>query len=93
MDDTTPEMAEKMREMMRQKTPIERWEMGSSMFDASQELVTRFILEENPGISAAELKQELFLKFYKDDFSPAEREKILKHFENVSDEKFNSLVR
>ena len=33
MDDTTPEMAEKMRELIRAKSPIERLKMGSSMHE------------------------------------------------------------
>jgi hypothetical protein len=48
-------------------------------------IVTQAILRENPNISKTELKQQLFLKFYKDDFSPEEREKILKHFAQRSE--------
>ena len=83
MDDTSPEIAEKMREMMREKTPTERVKMGFSMIETSRYLVTRFILENNPHISKAGLQKELFLKFYENDFGAAEREKILAHIEKV----------
>ena len=77
MDDTTPEISEKIREMIRGKTPLERLEMGCSMFETSRQLITRAILEENPQISEKGLKQQLFLRFYGNDFDEQEREKIL----------------
>jgi hypothetical protein len=79
MDDTPPHIAQKMCEMIQLKLPIERFEMGCSMYETSRYLVIRSILEHNPHISEVELKQELFLKFYRDDFDPVQREKILKY--------------
>jgi hypothetical protein len=81
MDDTTPEIAEMMREMIRMKSPTERVKMGCSMYETSKHLIIRAILENNPGISEVGLRQELFLRFYGNDFNPIEREKILKHLE------------
>ena len=83
MNDTTPEMEEKMREMMATKTPDERLQMSYSMHATSKLLVTHAILRENPSISKLDLKKELFLKFYKDDFSLEEREKILAYFDET----------
>lgn len=82
MDDTSPKMAEKMREMIRKKTPSERLEMGCSMYETSKYLITRAILEANPEISKGDLKRELFLKFYGDDFDPETCEKIIKHLQH-----------
>lgn len=59
MRDTTPEMEEKMREMIRMKSPIERLKMGCSMYDTSKRLVPRAILEDHPDIS-----QRIFDKNY-----------------------------
>ncbi len=84
MDDTTPEMAEKMRELIRAKSPIERLKMGSSMHETSRRLIIDAILRENPDISPAELRKELFLSFDRDDFSPEEREKILEELGKVN---------
>ena len=81
MNDTTPEIEMKMRELIAQKTPQERLEMGSSMFDTSVFLIKRFILQENPNISEVEMKQQLFLKLYRDDFTPEQIEKIFKYFQ------------
>jgi len=77
MDDTSPEIKEKMIEMIQAKTPEERAKMGSSMYDTARALIVRAILEENPDISLAGLRQQIFLKFYGDDFDPATRDKIL----------------
>jgi hypothetical protein len=84
MEDTTPEIAEKIREMIRAKSPSERAMMGCSMYETSRYLVTRGILEQNPMISKAELRKELFLKFYGSDFTLEEKERILKHLEETA---------
>lgn len=81
MNDTSPEMAKKMLEMIQGKSPIERFKMGCSMYDTSRYLVIRGILENNPNISEIDLRKELFLKFYHDDFNSIEIQKILKHLE------------
>jgi hypothetical protein len=83
MDDTTFEMAEKMREMCSLKTPAERFKMGCSMYDTSRYLVTHAILRNNPGISKADLQKELFLSFYRDDFTLTQREEIIAHLEKI----------
>jgi hypothetical protein len=80
MDDTTLEITEKVCELFQKKTPIERLKMGCSMYETSKYLVTRAILENNPDISAEGLRQELFLKFYANDFDLESQEKILDHF-------------
>lgn len=83
MNDTTLEIAEKMREMCRLKTPEERFKMGCSMYQTSRYLVTQSILKSNPTISKAGFQKELFLSFYRDDFSLVEQEKIIAHFEKI----------
>ncbi len=81
MNDTSPEMHKKMHELIRQKTPEERAKMGWSMYLTSRYIITQVILQKKPDITPAELRKELFLAFYKNDFSPAEREKILHYLE------------
>lgn len=83
MDDTSIEMAEKMREMFRNKTPTERHNMAWSMYEASRYLIVRSILEHNPNISKAAFQKELFIKFYGNDFDSAEQEKIFEHFNRI----------
>lgn len=77
MDDTSFEIAEKIREMIRLKTPDELLKMTYSMYATSRYLIVRSILEENPNISNSDLRCEFFLKFYGKDFSPEQREKIV----------------
>jgi hypothetical protein len=57
--------------------------LGCAMTGLYRARVRGDILRENPNISKANLKKELFLKFYKDDFSPEERERILNYFDKA----------
>ncbi len=77
MKDTSFEMEEKVREIIRQKTPQERLEMASSMFALSRQLVIQAILRETPEISDSELRLEFFVKFYGQDYTKEELQKIL----------------
>jgi hypothetical protein len=81
MDDTTPEIAAKVREMIRAKSPTERLQMGWSMYLTSKYLVTQGILAQKPDLSPTELKKELFLRFYGNDFDEKTCTKILAHLE------------
>ena len=79
MNDTDPKMKAKMIEMIVKKTPEQRLAMGCSMYDFAKQLATSSILQKNPGISRTDLKQELLLRFYGQDFDETERKKILTH--------------
>jgi len=81
MNDTSPQIAEKIREMICKKTPEERLKMGCSMYDFSKQLVTYSLLETRPGLSPRELRRELFLRFYGNDFDSTTREKIITHID------------
>lgn len=81
MRDTPPEITQKMCEMIRKKSPTERLKMGESMYETSKYLVIRAILEDNPQISKADLRKEIFLKFYGNDYDPIQQEKIIKHLQ------------
>lgn len=61
MDDTTPEVKKKMREMMRARTGAERVIMGASMFDAARRLIIASLPKD---ITAEELKRRLFERTY-----------------------------
>ncbi len=84
MRNTTREMEYRMCEMIQAKLPIERLKMGCSMYETSKYLITRAILEDHPNISKVNLRKELFLRFYGSDFDPINREKILKHLEQLT---------
>ena len=84
MNDTSPEMAQKMREMLKEKSPEQRLIMGCNMTATSKYLVSEAIKRSNPGISLAGLRQELFIKFYGNEFSPMEKVRILNHLEKTT---------
>ena len=84
MNDTSDEMNRKMCEMIQQKLPIERLKMGCSMYDMSKRLVVQAILKNNPHLSAADLRQEIFQKFYGNDFTPETSAKIIKHLRSYT---------
>lgn len=83
MRDTSPGVEQRFRELMRKKTGQERLLMGLSMFDASKSIVTASILAEEPDIQEQDLRIRLFLRFYKNDYNQAERERIIKYLKNV----------
>lgn len=83
MNDTSPEMDAKMRELMRAKSPSERAQMGWSMFITSRILVREAILRENPTISEVDLRKEFFLKFYGDDCSQEMKDLFFKYVEQT----------
>lgn len=55
MDDTSPDIAQKIREMIQMRSPIERLKMGCSMYETSRYLIIRGIMEKNPHISKSAL--------------------------------------
>ena len=78
MRDTTPEMKKRFHLMLRQKTGEERLRMGCSMYETAKRLVVSSILDKDPNASPAELRRQMFLRFYGTEFSPEKREHILK---------------
>jgi len=59
--DTTPEIAEMVRQKLMARSPEERFIMGVRMFDAAREMV----LASLPvGLSPEEVKRQLFQRLY-----------------------------
>lgn len=61
MNDTTPEIAEKVHEMMMARTGAERLIMGSAMFDLARKIVLASLPKD---LSDEELKRRLFERIY-----------------------------
>lgn len=76
MNDTPPSIEAKMDELLRSRTPEERMRMGASMFDAARAMALAGIRRDHPELGAAGIRRALFLRFYGDDFDPAQRERI-----------------
>ncbi|MFB0552470.1 MAG: hypothetical protein ACETWQ_04060 [Phycisphaerae bacterium] len=77
MLDTHPDIAIRFRELMMCKSGEERLLMGCSMYDTAKKIVYSAIYNSRPGITDAEIKREIFLRFYGQEFSEADREKLL----------------
>lgn len=61
MNDTTPEIAEKVHEMMMARTGAERLIMGSAMFDLARKIILASLPRD---LSEEELKRRLFERIY-----------------------------
>ena len=72
MNDTSPEMDKRFQEMIMAKSGQERLLMGFSMFETARRQVIATIKGGN-----ADIKKELFVRFYGADYSQEEMEKIL----------------
>lgn len=81
MNDTSPEMQARFEEMLMARSGSERVRMACDMHETAKRLVLASLLEENPDATPADLRKGLFLRFYGDDFSPEEIERILAHLE------------
>ena len=70
-------MEKRYCDMLMQRSGEERLKMGCLMYDAAKEIVKSSILHESPGLTAGELKEKIFLRFYGPDFSEAQKQKII----------------
>ncbi len=78
MNDTTAEMDMLLDRLMMEKTGTDRLKMGFSMFNFARKQVETSIISANPKADGKEIKRELFFRFYGQDFTFPEREKILR---------------
>ena len=77
MRDTKPEIEEKFKKMIMQKSNEERLIMGCEMFDDAMQIVRSSILNDHPDIDSAELLKQIFYRFYVNDFSKPDLDKIV----------------
>jgi hypothetical protein len=77
MDDTPENVKQLYNEMLMSKSPAERFKMAGRMFDAAKKLVIAGIFKERPDIGESQLRAEIFLRMYGNDFSPVERDRIV----------------
>jgi len=78
MNDTPPEVAAFFQKLLMAKSGQERLEMGFSMFNMAREQVLASISRDHPDADEKEIRKRIFLRYYENDFSPEEQEKILK---------------
>jgi len=78
MDDTPENIKQLYMQMLMSKSPSERFMMAVRMFDTAKKLVVAGILRGNPDINEPQLRAEIFLKMYGNEFSHQERERIMR---------------
>ena len=77
MFDTHPDITIRFRDLIMSKTGQQRLLMGCSMYDTAKQIVRSAIYNNRPEITEEEIKKEIFLRFYAQDFSRFDREKFL----------------
>ena len=78
MNDTTQSVEIRRARMIASKSPEERLRMASSMFDAARELVESGIRSKYGNLSRSQMRFQVFLRFYREDFSASEIETVMK---------------
>ncbi len=77
MNDTHPTIAALLKKRMAEKTGEERFLMGCDMYDTAKQIVVSSILHEHPAANTDFVRQNVFLRFYGDEFPPKQRGKIM----------------
>ncbi|NIM11032.1 MAG: hypothetical protein GTO45_03520 [Candidatus Aminicenantes bacterium] len=78
MKDTSKKMERIYNDMLMRKTPEERVKMCFSMLGTARRIVLSTITDKK------NWRKEMFLRFYGDEFTPSQKEKILSTLENFS---------
>lgn len=79
MNDTDPKIETRIRTMIQQKSGSERFLMGCSMYETAKLLVLSSIRAKYPHISPGQLKYEILLRFYMEDFDSEQLQKLKKY--------------
>ena len=72
-----------MQNLVQAKSFEQRLIMGCSMFDCSKQLVINAILREAPNLAPSQLRAEVFLKFYGNEFDSEHSGKIVRHLNGI----------
>lgn len=84
MNDTTPDIEKRIAAMMAERSPAQRLQMASDMFDAGRELLRAGLKNMNPSLTEEQLRGQVFLRLYGDDFRPEEIKRIMACIPNMA---------
>jgi len=84
MNDTPPEIDERYRAMLLQRTGEERLIMGCAMRDTARALVEASLREQDPNATVETIRTGVFLRFYGHEFDRETRAKILAAIEQAA---------
>lgn len=79
MNDTDPRVDAVYRRMLMAKSGEERVRMACSMHATAKAIALASLRASHPKASEAELRGLLFLRFYREDFTEEQRQKIHEH--------------
>ena len=77
MNDTNSEIDAKFCKMIMLESGERRLLMGCSMFDSARQIVRSSIYNKHPDITESQMKKEIFLRFYGQEFTTEDKKKIL----------------
>jgi hypothetical protein len=78
VNDTKPDVEERLRALYAARSVAERVEMATSMFGSAKQVARAGIRMELGDIPESEMRRLLFLRFYGDDFSDVQTAAILR---------------
>ena len=85
MNDTPEYIAQKQFEIIYKKPAIKRFLMSFEMTNFAHDLLESTIRSKQPGISEINLKIEVFKRFYINDFSESEMNRIIESMQQLGD--------
>ena len=77
MNDTAPDVQEKLNALFAQRSGSERVRMVCEMFDFARSLIAGNILDTDPHISPTELRVKIFERTYGDDVDSVTRARVI----------------
>ncbi len=83
MSDTPKQIQLKYNEMLMSLTPTGRLRMVSRMYNTARKLAIAGIQNKRQQLNASQLRGQLFLRMYGNDFSAAEIKKIINRIPNM----------
>jgi hypothetical protein len=89
MNDTPPDVEERYRAMLMQRTGAERLIMGCAMRDTARAFAEASLREQNPEATVMDIRKGLFLRFYGHEFDAPARDKILAAIERAATQQNN----
>ena len=83
MNDTSPAIKKRFQEMVMSRTPQERLQMASRMFDSGRKLAIAGIEDRKKGLSKKQLRAQLFIRLYGHDFPSDKLKEIMREMPNM----------
>ena len=84
MRDTVVAVEARFRKLIMSRSPAERLAMACRMFRTGKSLARAGLLRDHGPLSDDDLRRHIFLRFYSEDFTELEKEKIIKRLQQAA---------